>query len=266
MEHVLVQRNGSRATVVMDRPDVHNAFNDVVITELTDTFRELGNDPSVRVIVLSSTGKSFSAGADLNWMRRMIDYSRDENIRDAMALATLFRTIDETRKPVIARVHGAALGGGAGLVAVADIAIATERAKFAFSEVRLGIIPAVISPFVIAKIGAGAARRYFLTGERFTAQRALEIGLVSTVVAADEIDPTIDQLCDDIAQAAPEAVGHAKHLIEQVLATTDAAAADRLTAELIADRRASTEGQAGMRSFLEKRKPAWLEGDGGQRE
>lgn len=241
----------------MDRPEVHNAFNDTVITELTEAFEAVASDASVRVVILAGAGKSFSAGADLNWMKAMVNYSREENIRDAAALATLFRAIDETPKPVIARVHGAALGGGAGLVAAADIAIASERAKFAFSEVRLGIIPAVISPFVIARIGSSAARRYFLTGERFDATRARELGLVSETVAEAALDTTIDQICAAVEASAPEAVEHAKRLIARVAATADPAAADQLTAEWIADRRASAEGQDGMRAFLEKRPVPW---------
>lgn len=244
----------------MRRPEVHNAFNDQVVRELTDVFTALAGDDSVRVVVLAGEGKSFSAGADLNWMRRMIDYSREENVRDATQLAAMFRAIERCPKPVIARVQGAALGGGAGLVAASDIAIAAEPARFAFSEVRLGIIPAVISPMVLSKIGAHAARRYFLTGERFDARRALEVGLVSQVVASDQLDAEVARAVAEILLAGPEAVRAAKELVFAVGRESDPAAQDRLTSERIADRRASTEGQEGMRAFLEKRPAAWVEG------
>ncbi|MGE3166730.1 MAG: enoyl-CoA hydratase-related protein [Planctomycetota bacterium] len=260
LAHVAIARTGRTATVTMRRPEVHNAFSDDVVRELTIAFRTLGTDESVRAIVLAGEGKSFSAGADLNWMRRMIDYSREDNLRDAADLAAMFRSIERCPKPVIARVQGSALGGGAGLVAAADIAIAEESTRFAFSEVRLGIIPAVISPMVLAKIGGGAARRYFLTGERFDAQRALQIGLVSQVVASADLDAAVQRVVDDLLLAGPEAVRAAKELVFAVTRETDPTAQDRLTAARIAERRAASEGQEGMRAFLEKRTPNWIEG------
>ena len=258
-ETIRVERAGSRATVVLHRPDVRNAFDDRVVAELTAAFEELSNDASVRVVVLAGEGKVFSAGADLNWMKSMVAYSKEENIADAEALAGMFLAIDRCPKPVLARVQRAAMGGGAGLVAAVDIAVAEEGALFAFTEVRLGIIPAAISPFVLSKIGPAAARRYFLTGERVDAKEAHRLGLVAEVVAADELDATIDRLVDEITACGPEAVAAAKELIPVVSGEPDRAALIPETARRIAERRASEEGQAGMVSFLEKRPAPWTE-------
>lgn len=260
LEHVRIERSNQITTVVLERPDVHNAFNEVVIQELTKTFDTLGEDSETRVIILTGSGKSFSAGADLGWMKKMVDYSREDNVRDAREMAQMFRAIDRCPKPVIARVQGAALGGGSGLVAAADIAVASEKARFAFSEVRLGIIPAVISPFVLAKIGGRAARRYFLTGERFSAERAQEIGLVSQVVAPDDLDEAVDKIAGDILLGGPSAVRAAKDLVFAVESAADLDEAVAVTAERIAECRAGTEGQEGMRAFLEKRPAAWIDG------
>lgn len=259
-ETITVERAGPRATVTLRRPEVRNAFDDRVVRELTAAFEELGRDAEVRVIVLAGEGKVFSAGADLNWMRRMVAYGEAENRRDAEAMAGMFLAIDRTPKPVLARVQRAALGGGAGLVAAVDIAIAEEEAVFAFSEVRLGIIPAGISPFVVAKIGPAAARRYFLTGERFGAAEALRIGLVAEVVPAAELDAAVDRLAGEILRSGPEAVAAAKALIPAVSGEPDRAKLTSETARRIAERRASAEGQAGMLAFLEDRAPPWTEG------
>ncbi len=255
--HLLVERAGGIATVTLNRPEVHNAFDDSLVAELSALMMTLGNEPELRVIVLRGAGKSFSAGADVNWMRRMVDYGFDENVRDARALAAMFESIAGCPRPVIARVHGAALGGGAGLVAAADIAIAEEGAEFAFSEVRLGIVPAVISPYVLRRIGPGHAQRYFLTGERFDARRAAAIGLVSEVVAAGALDRAVAKLASELLRSAPGAIAAAKSVIDSVAAIGDRAAAADLTARRIAERRASREGQEGMRAFLEKRAPPW---------
>jgi methylglutaconyl-CoA hydratase len=259
-ETIQVTRAGSRATVTLCRPDVRNAFDDRMVRELTLAFEELGRDPAVRAIVLAADGKVFSAGADLNWMRRMVAYGEAENRRDAEAMARMFLEIDRTPKPVIARVQRAALGGGAGLVAAVDIAIAESDAVFAFSEVRLGIIPGAISPFVIAKIGPAAARRYFLTGERFDAAEAHRIGLVSEVVPVGGLDAAVDRIAGEILLSGPEAVAAAKALIPVVSGEPDRAALIGETARRIAERRASAEGQAGMLAFLEERVPPWTEG------
>lgn len=259
-QHLAIERDGAAVTVTLSRPELHNAFNEVLVAELTRVFQELADDEHVRAIVLAGAGRSFSAGADLHWMRRMMTLGPAENLEDARALAAMYHTIDRCPHPLIARVHGAALGGGAGLTAVADIAVAAEEAVFGFSEVRLGIVPAVISPYVLAKIGARHARELFLTGERFPAARAAEIGLVTRVVSSARLDAEVDRLVGELVRCGPQAVRAAKQLIFQLEETTDWKQAEALTTSLIAERRASPEGQEGMRAFLEKRPPAWLEG------
>ncbi len=247
------------ARVTLDRPDVHNAFNDELIKLVTEAFADLGARDDVRAIVLAGNGKSFCAGADLNWMKRMVQYSREENVEDARALGRMFLAIAKCPKPVIARVHGAALGGGAGLAAACDIAIALESAQFGFTEVKLGILPAVISPFVIARIGAAKAREFFITGERFLAAVALNIGLVQHVVAHEfALDALIDSKISQILTSAPGAVAAAKELIFGVAARTLETSLD-FTAETIARVRAGEEGQLGMKAFLERPKPPWID-------
>lgn len=246
--------------VMLNRPDLHNAFNEVLIAEITQAFDELGRRAEVRAIVLAGEGKSFCAGADVNWMKKMVGYSFEENVADAQLLARMLRTIHDCPKPVIACVHGAALGGGTGLVAACDMAVAIESAVFGFTEARLGIIPAVISPYALHKIGAAHARRYFLTAERFGAADALRIGLISHV-AADRpaADAWLEQIIKEIKSNGPQAVTAAKGLIDDVLASSWPNVAG-LTAKRIAERRVSDEGQEGLKSFLEKRKPKWAEG------
>ena len=243
--------------VTLNRPEVHNAFNDGMVAELTRAFEEAGTATGIRVVVLAGAGKSFSAGADLNWMQSMISYTFEENVRDAHALADMFDAIYRCQRPVIARVQGAALGGGAGLVAVVDIAIAAESAHFAFSEVRLGIVPAVISPYVLRRIGEAHARELFLTGERFGATRAREIGLVAHVAGNDQLDQEIEHVIGEIVRSGPEAVATAKRLIAAVTRETEPGKLADITARIIAERRASDEGQAGMRAFLAKQPPPW---------
>ena len=246
------------ATVTLNRPRVHNAFNDAVIARLMDVFTAAGDDERVRAVVLRAEGKSFSAGADVNWMRQAAAYSRDRNIADAMRLGEMLRTLNTLPKPVLALVQGAALGGGVGLVACADIAIAGPRARFGLTEVRLGLIPATISPYVIAAIGARQARRYFLTGERFDAEEAFRIGLVHQVVKDDDgLRLAGENLVDELLAGAPGAIADAKRLISHVSRreVDDRLVAD--TAEHIADRRASDEGKEGLTAFLEKRAPQW---------
>ena len=247
------------ARVMLDRPDVHNAFNDKLIPLVTQTFMELGARDDVRVIVLGGNGKSFCAGADLNWMKRMVHYSREENLEDARVLARMFHAIAKCPKPVIARVHGAALGGGCGLVAACDIGIAVESVQFGFTEVKLGIVPAVISPLVIARIGPGRAREYFITGERFLAAVASEIGLIQHVVAHEPaLDALIESKISQILTSAPGAVAAAKELVFGVTALALESSVE-FTADAIARARAGEEGQAGMTAFLERRKPPWIE-------
>jgi methylglutaconyl-CoA hydratase len=245
------------ARVTMNRPDVHNAFNDEVIPLITQAFTDLGSRSDIRSIILAGSGKSFCAGADLNWMKRMVNYSRDENIEDARAMFNMFLAIARCPKPVIARVHGSALGGGAGLVAACDIAVAVSSAQFGFTEVKLGILPAVISPFVIARIGSGGAREYFVTGERFSASIAQSIGLIQHVVADESaLDALIEAKVAQIMTSAPGAVGEAKKLVFGVDAPTFESAAN-FTIEATANARAGDEGQAGMKAFLQRQKPPW---------
>jgi methylglutaconyl-CoA hydratase len=256
--HILTEvREDGVATVTLNRADVHNAFNDAVIADLTDVLRRLGSDDTVRAVVLRAEGKSFSAGADLGWMQRMAGYGFEENLRDAAALAELMRVLNFLPKPTVARVQGAAFGGGVGLVACCDIAIASEAAAFSLSEVRLGLIPAVISPYVVAAVGERAARRYFLTAERFDAAEALRIGLVHQVVPADQLDTAVDAILTRLSEGGPAAQRAAKDLIFAVAHRPVDQALIHDTAERIANIRASSEGREGLAGFLEKRKPAW---------
>ena len=251
---------GGVGRLVLDRPELHNAFDDALIASLTEALLRLEADPGVRVVVLAGEGRSFSAGADLNWMKRMALYSEEENRRDAEALARLMRTLDQLAKPTIASVHGAAIAGGCGLVACCDVAIASERARFSISEVRLGLIPAVIGPYVVGAIGQRAARRYVLTAEAFDAHEALRLGLVHAVVPADALAAEVDALCARIAANGPAAVASAKRLLRDVARAPldDALVAE--TARRIAAIRVSAEGREGIASFLEKRKPGWTAG------
>lgn len=249
---------GAVATVLMDRADVHNAFDPELIAGLSETFLRLDADPAVRVVVLAASGRSFSAGADLNWMKRMATYSGEENVADARALARLMRVIDHLSKPVIARVQGAAFGGGVGLVACCDMAVAAREAVFCLSEVRLGLIPAVISPYVVRAMGSRAARRYFLTAERFGAEEAYRLGLVHQVVDAEGLDAAVATLADHLLKGGPVALASAKDLIAAVSdrPLDDAVIED--TARRIAAQRAGAEGQEGVAAFLEKRPPGWI--------
>lgn len=249
--------NQGVGTIRMNRPDVHNAFDDGFIAALGAELRRLDALPEARVIVLAASGKSFSAGADLNWMRRMAKYSQAENLRDGMALAGLMRTLDGMRKPTIARVQGAAFGGGVGLVACCDIAIASMEAVFSLSEVRLGLIPSVISPYVIAAIGEREARRYFLTAERFDAVEARRIGLVHEVVNIDALDAAVANMTAHLLKGGPQALAAAKKLIVDVSRRPmdDALLAE--TARRIAAIRVEAEGQEGLAAFFDKRPPAW---------
>lgn len=246
------------ATVTLNRPELHNAFNDELISELISTFRKLDADDKVRLIVLTGAGKSFCAGADLNWMKRMKDYSFEENLKDSNQLAELFTVINHCRKPVIGRMNGSALGGGAGLIACCDYVIAEDTALIGFTEVRLGLVPAVISPFVIAKIGESNARATFLTGARFGVERAMSMGLVHQISSFDKIDEDLDVLIKEFLMAGPVAQKTAKELIAVVVANNDLGKSRKYTTELISKVRASSEGQEGMSALLEKRKASWL--------
>lgn len=246
------------AHVALDRPERHNAFDEGLIAALTTTFNALGIDPTVRAIILSGNGKSFCAGADLDWMRRAAGFSEAENRADAMRLSDMLAAIDTCAKPVIARVHGNVAGGGVGLVACADMVVTVDGARFRLSEVRLGLTPATISPFVIARIGAGAARRWFLTAEAFDAGQAQAMGLVDEIAAdADAAQDVIDAWLAALTAAAPGAVADAKALIADVAGRPITAELRGLTAHRIAARRASAEGREGLAAFLEKRQPDW---------
>jgi methylglutaconyl-CoA hydratase len=251
---------GGIATIWMNRPDVHNAFNEQLIAELTAACQALDADDAVRVVVLAGRGKSFSAGADLNWMRRAAEASVEANLADARKLAGMLRTLAEMNKPTIARVHGAALGGGMGLASACDICVAGEGAVFATSEVRFGIIPSAISPYVIRAIGARQASRYFQTAERISAARARELGLAHEVVAADAIDARVHELVAALLQGGPRSQGAAKALIRAVAdqPVSDALVED--TARRIATLRATPEAREGLAAFLDKRPAAWVPG------
>ncbi len=253
-----IGRQGPVATVTLNRPDVRNAFNETAIAEIAQAFRELGAEREVRAIVLAARGPAFCAGADLNWMKKMAGYTHEENRADAAQLADMLRTIYTCPKPVLAKVQGDCYAGGMGLVAACDIAVAVETANFCLSEVKLGLIPATISPYVIRAMGENASRRYFLTAERFSAQQAHRIGFVHEVAAADRFDAACDEIVQALVSNSPHAVKEAKRLVHDVagMPLSDALIAD--TAQRIADIRSSDEGKEGVRSFLEKRKPGWL--------
>lgn len=253
----LQRRDDGVCTISLNRPEIHNAFDDRLIKELTACLEDLGGDDRVRAVVLTGEGKSFSAGADLNWMRRMAGYGDAENLEDARGLARLMVTLDTLPKPTIARVNGSALGGGVGLVCCCDIAIASERAVFGTTEVRLGIIPSVIGPYVVAAIGSRQARRITLTGERFDAAEALRIGLVHQVEASDDLDRAVETVLGDLLASGPEAIKAGKALLRSLAGRPVSAEVIEETAETIARLRATPEAKEGLSAFLEKRSPNW---------
>jgi methylglutaconyl-CoA hydratase len=253
-----VERRGAVAMVALARPELHNAFNETLIAELTRALAALDADDAVRAVVLSGQGRSFCAGADLNWMKKMAAYGHAENVADASALASMLATLAGMSKPTLARVHGAVFGGGVGLVAACDIAIAAQDAAFSLSEAKLGLIPATIGPYVIEAVGAREARRYFLTAERFTATEALRIGLVHDIVPAAALDTRIDELLCALLAAGPKAQAAAKALIRAVAHQPIDARVIADTAERIAAIRASAEGREGVTAFLDKRAPSWV--------
>jgi methylglutaconyl-CoA hydratase len=259
MSALAIERQGPLGLVTLNRADRHNAFDDVLIAELTEALQALEAEDGIRVVILAAAGRSFSAGADLNWMKRMAAYSMEDNRRDALALGTLMRTLAQLAKPTIARVQGAAYGGGVGLVACCDIAVATQDATFSFSEVKLGLVPAVISPYAIAAIGERAARRYFLTGERFEAAEAWRLGLVHELCRdADDMDEKIGTIVDALLACGPVAQREAKDLVRAVAGRPVTAELIEETAGRIARIRSSPEGREGVGAFLEKRRAAWI--------
>lgn len=253
-----IQRSGAVARVFLNSPDVRNAFNDGVIAELTATFRELGQDASLRAIVLGGHGKAFCAGADLSWMKAMAGYSWEQNRADARVLADMLWTLYSCPLPVVGRVHGDCYAGGVGLASVCDVLVAAEGVHFCLSEAKLGLLPATIGPYVIKAMGEQAARRWFITAERFSAARAAAFGFVHEVVSAEQLDAKVDEIVAALVANGPQAVKACKRLVQDLASRPidDALRAD--TAKHIADIRASDEGREGVRSFLEKRSPAWL--------
>ncbi|HTZ81362.1 MAG TPA: enoyl-CoA hydratase/isomerase family protein [Stellaceae bacterium] len=245
------------ATVTLNRPDSHNAFDETLIATLTETLQKLESDPATRLVVLTGAGPSFSAGGDLKWMQRMAGYGHSENVADAGALGRLMRTLNLLAKPTIARVQGAAFAGGVGLVACCDIAVASEQAIFCVSETRLGLVPSVISPYLVRAIGPRAARRYFLTAERFSALEAKRLGLVHEVTSAQQLDATVDRLAGALLEGGPGAQARAKRLIEEVADRPIEDSLIDLTVRVIAEARASTEAREGLTAYFERRKPSW---------
>jgi methylglutaconyl-CoA hydratase len=256
LETILAAKEGKVFRITMNRPRVHNAFNATMIGDLTSAFSAAGGDDSVRVVILTGAGESFCAGADLNWMREIIHYSYEQNLRESLQVAELMKAIYQLPRPTIARVNGAVIGGGTGLLSACDIVVASEKARFGLSEVKIGLIPAAIGPYVIRRIGESAARELFLTGERFDARRALEIGLVNQVVPHERLDSRVDEIVRLLLSSAPEAISKCKELLQRVPGMS-LEEAKGYTAEMIARLRISPEGQEGMASFLEKRKPDW---------
>jgi methylglutaconyl-CoA hydratase len=254
--HLAVRRDGPVEYVTLNRPDVRNAFDADVVADLHAWARRAAADPELRVCVLAGAGRAFCAGADVSWMARMRQYSEAENLRDARALAEMFGALDRLPAALVGRVHGAALGGGTGLAAVCDIVVASDDAVFGFTEVKLGILPAVISPFAVAKIGQSAARELMLTGARLSAERARAVGLVHAVVPASELDQAVAAYVRELLSASPSAIAATKALVAQVAGRRPEEVLD-LTSRAIAAQRVSAEGQEGLTAFLEKRPPRW---------
>ncbi|MGH6637330.1 MAG: enoyl-CoA hydratase/isomerase family protein [Polaromonas sp.] len=258
MKYLQLTVQAGVATLVLNRPEVRNAFNDEVIAEFTQAFGELGAREEVRCVVLAAAGQAFCAGADLNWMRRMADYSHAENLADAAQLAEMLRAMYECPKPTVARIQGDVFAGGMGLVAACDIAVSVDTAQYCLSEVKLGLIPATISPYVIRAMGARAAHRYFLTAERFGAAEAHRIGFVHEVVSADQLDAKVAEIAQALVSVSPAAVKACKRLVQDVAGREITAELIAQTVQGIADIRSSEQGKEGVQSFLQKRKPSWL--------
>jgi methylglutaconyl-CoA hydratase len=255
-ETLSVEIDQAIARVTLSRPEVHNAFDEVMLAELLELFTGLAKNKEVRVVILTGAGKSFCAGADIKWMQKMVKYSYRENLADAMVLANAMNALYSLPQATIARVNGASIGGGMGLVTACDIAIASDTAKFSLSEVKIGLVPACIAPYVIRKVGVGKAREFFITGERLNADRALEAGFVNRVVPPDKLDETVEAIVQQLLSSGPNAIAMAKELLDKTPGLPWEEA-KRYNAELIAKMRISAEGQEGCSAFLEKRKPNW---------
>jgi len=256
-ETIIFEIKEQVAKISLNRPQVHNAFNKTMVEELFDVFQITAKDPGIRVVILTGVGKSFCAGADLNWMREIVNYSYEENLEESKQIAELLYLIYSLPKPTIARINGTTIGGGTGLMCACDIIIASEKAKFGLSEVKLGLVPAVISPYVIKRIGESFARRYFLTGERLTAEQALKIGLINMAVSEEKLDDEVEKVTTYLLTSGPNAIANCKKLLTTIPAMS-LEEAKVYTAKMIADLRVSEEGQEGMSAFLEKRKPNWI--------
>ena len=257
MNPVTFQHRDGIAHVCLSRPEKHNAFDDQMVNEMTEIFIMAKNNPDIRILILASKGPNFCAGADLQWMKRMATFSQQENNDDAMALANMLKALNHIPKPTIAQIHGSVYGGGVGLVACCDIAIAADNTQFCLSEVRLGLSPATIAPYVIKAIGARQARRYFLTAEKFSAQKAMALNLVHEVCPADQISHTIDRVTEKLLAGGPQALGIAKQLVQNI----DCYSTENLpqmTADIIANQRTSQEAKQGLQSFFDRRKPPWV--------
>lgn len=256
-EHLLTERRGAVGVITLNRPEIRNAFDDVLIASLTSALQEMDADKSVCAVLLAGNGPAFCAGADLNWMKRMAGYGYEQNLADARALAAMLKALDRLSKPTVARVHGPAFAGGTGLVAACDIAVGSTQAIFALTEVKIGLSPATISPYVIRAIGERAAKRYFLTGERFDAAEAHRLGMLTLVAAPENLDAEIGKILDHLVLGGPLAMAKIKDLIRAVSGPLEDSLIDD-TAQRIAEIRVSPEGREGIASFLEKRKPGWV--------
>jgi methylglutaconyl-CoA hydratase len=257
-ETITLEQDGKIARVFLNRPEIHNALNNVIINDLYDAFDKLKSEPEIRLIIITGNGKSFCAGADLNWMKSVVKYSYEQNYAESLKLAQLMHLIFTHPKPTIARVNGSAIGGGVGLLSVCDISIASDKAQFGLSEVRLGLVPAVISPYVMTRIGQAKAREFFITSERITAAHAVEIGLLNAAVPPEKLDEAIMEKANLIINNGPEAVKKAKEMIFKITQMFFPEIQE-YNARLIAELRLSEEGQEGMNAFLEKRNPKWVE-------
>jgi methylglutaconyl-CoA hydratase len=255
-ETIVFSKDGKIARIFFDRPSVHNSFNSTMIKELSAVFEKIKKDKSIRIVVLSGKGKSFCSGADIKWLREIIDFSFEQNLKESLQLAEILHNIYTLPKATVAMVNGAAIGGGIGFLSACDISVASEDAKFGLSEVKIGLVPAAISPYVVRRIGEGKAREYFLTGKRISAKKALEIGLINEVVPLKRLKKTVDDTANLLLSSGPEAIAACKELIHKV-PEMNFDKVKKYTARMIANLRISAEGQEGMASFLEKRKPKW---------